>query len=223
MNDFVYQQTLPLKLLPSYGRHDFIVGESNIEAVKWIDSFSKSKINGLIIIGPSASGKSHLISTLKNKYKILEAKEINNEKTNILELKDLIIENIEKIKNHYFFLYLINIVKEKNFKVLLTSRLSINELNIRLEDLKSRLLAYSHSKILLPTDDVLKGIIIKISRDKGLLLNDAVINFILSHIERSYSVISGFINDLDQFALIKKKKITVPLVKKLIEAKFQKY
>ncbi len=223
MNDFVYQQTLPLKLLPSYGRHDFIVGESNIEAVKWIDSFSKSKINGLIIIGPSASGKSHLISTLKNKYKILEAKEINNEKTNILELKDLIIENIEKIKNHYFFLHVINIVKEKNFKVLLTSRLSINELNIRLEDLKSRLLAYSHSKILLPTDDVLKGIIIKISRDKGLLLNDAVINFILSHIERSYSVISGFINDLDQFALIKKKKITVPLVKKLIEAKFQKY
>ena len=223
MNDFVYQQTLPLKLLPSYGRHDFIVGESNIEAVKWIDSFSKSKINGLIIIGPSASGKSHLISTLKNKYKILEAKEINNEKTNILELKDLIIENIEKIKNHYFFLHVINIVKEKNFKVLLTSRLSINELNIRLEDLKSRLLAYSHSKILLPTDDVLKGIIIKISRDKGLLLNDAVINFILSHIERSYSVISGFIDDLDQFALIKKKKITVPLVKKLIEAKFQKY
>ena len=223
MNDFVYQQTLPLKLLPSYGRHDFIVGESNIEAVKWIDSFSKSKINGLIIIGPSASGKSHLISTLKNKYKILEAKEINNEKTNILELKDLIIENIEQIKNHYFFLHVINIVKEKNFKVLLTSRLSINELNIRLEDLKSRLLAYSHSKILLPTDDVLKGIIIKISRDKGLLLNDTVINFILSHIERSYSVISGFINDLDQFALIKKKKITVPLVKKLIEAKFQKY
>ena len=223
MNDFVYQQTLPLKLLPSYGRHDFIVGESNIEAVKWIDSFSKSKINGLIIIGPSASGKSHLISTLKNKYKILEAKEINNEKTNMLELKDLIIENIEQIKNHYFFLHVINIVKEKNFKVLLTSRLSINELNIRLEDLKSRLLAYSHSKILLPTDDVLKGIIIKISRDKGLLLNDTVINFILSHIERSYSVISGFIDDLDQFALIKKKKITVPLVKKLIEIKFQKY
>ena len=120
-------------------------------------------------------------------------------------------------------MHVINIVKEKNFKVLLTSRLSINDLNIRLEDLKSRLLAYSHTKILLPTDDVLKGIIIKISRDKGLLLNDTVINFILSHIERSYSIISRFINDLDQFALIKKKKITVPLVKKLIETKFQKY
>ena len=220
MNDFTYQQTLPLKLLPSYGRHDFIVGESNLEAVEWVDNFSKSKINGLVIIGPIASGKSHLISTLKNKYKILEAEEINEEKINILELEDVIIENIEKIENHNFFLHIINVVKEKNFKVLLTSRLPINELNIRLEDLKSRLLAYSHSKILLPTDDVLRGIIIKISKDKGLLLSDIVINYILSHIERSYSTINSFINELDQLSLIRKKKITIPFIKKLIESKF---
>ena len=219
MNDFTYQQTLPLKLLPSYGRHDFIVGESNLEAVKWVDNFSKSKVNGLVIIGPIASGKSHLISTLKNKYKILEAEEINEEKINILELKDLIIENIEKIENHYFFLHIINVVKEKKFKVLLTSRLPIKELNIRLQDLKSRLLAYSHSKILLPTDDVLRGIIIKISKDKGLLLNDNAINYILSHVERSYSIINSFINELDQLSLIKKKKITIPFIKKFIEGK----
>jgi len=219
MNDFTYQQTLPLKLLPSYGRHDFIVGESNLEAVRWVDNFSKSKVNGLVIIGPIASGKSHLISTLKNKYKILEAEEVNEEKINILELKDLIIENIEKIENHYFFLHIINIVKEKNFKVLLTSRQPINELNIRLEDLESRLLAYAHSKILLPTDDVLRGIIIKISKDKGLLLSDTVINYILSHVERSYSIINGFINELDQLSLIRKKKITVPFIKNFMESK----
>ena len=220
MNDFTYQQTLPLKLLPSYGRHDFIVGESNLEAVKWVDNFSKSKINGLVIIGPIASGKSHLISTLKNKYKILKAEDINEEKINILDLKDLIIENIEKIDNHYFFLHVINFVKEKNFKVLLTSRLAIKELDIRLEDLKSRLLAYSHSKILLPTDDVLRGIIIKVSKDKGLLLSDTVINYILSHIERSYSIINSFIDELDQLSLIRKKKITIPFIKNFIEGKF---
>ncbi len=219
MNDFTYQQTLPLKLLPSYGRHDFIVGESNLEAVKWVDNFSKSKVNGLIIIGPIASGKSHLISTLKNKYKILEAEDINKEKINILKLEDLVIENIEKIENHNFFLHAINFVKEKHFKVLLTSRLPIKELNISLEDLKSRLLAYSHSKILLPTDDVLKGIIIKISKDKGLLLSDVVINYILNHVERSYSIINSFINELDKLSLIRKKKITIPLVKNFIESK----
>ena len=134
-------------------------------------------------------------------------------------LKDLIIENIEKIKNHNFFLHVINVVKEKNYKVLLTSRLPIEKLDIKLEDLKSRLLAYSHSKILLPTDDVLRGIITKISRDKGLLLSDNVINYILSHVERSYSIINIFINELDQLSLIRKKKITIPFIKKFIAAK----
>ena len=220
MNDFTYQQTLPLELLPSFGRHDFIVGESNIEAVKWIDNFSKSKINGLIIIGPSSSGKSHLISTLKNKYKVLHAKDINEEKVDILKLKDIIIENIEQIENHYFFLHVINIVRERSFKVLLTSRSPIKELKINLEDLKSRLLAYSHSKILLPTDDVLRGIIIKISKDRGLLLSDNVINFIITHLERSYSVINSFLDDVDHLSLVRKKKITIPFLKKLIEKKY---
>ena len=72
---------------------------------------------------------------------------------------------------------------------------------------------------MLPTDDVLRGIITKISRDKGLLLSDNVINYILSHVERSYSIINIFINELDQLSLIRKKKITIPFIKKFIAAK----
>ena len=81
-------------------------------------------------------------------------------------------------------------MKENDKKLLMTSRKPISEIDLNLEDLKSRLLAYSYSTIMLPTDDVLRGIIIKISKDKGLLLSDTVINYILSHIERSYSIIN---------------------------------
>ncbi len=218
MTDFTFQQSLPLKLLPSYGRHDFVVGESNYEAVNWVDNFSKSKMDGLIIIGPSSSGKSHLVSTLQNKneYMIFEADDINEEKINVSDLKNTIIENIQKVNNHTFFLHVINIIKEKNFKVLLTSDVPVSQLKIKLADLNSRLLAYVHSKILLPTDDVLRGIIIKISKDKGLLLSNLVINFMLNHIERSYLVINKFINQLDKLSLEQKKKITIPLIKTLL-------
>ena len=73
--------------------------------VNLVDNFYKSKIHGLIISGPSASGKSHLVSTLqnKNKYIILEANDINEEKINIFELRNTVIENIQKIHNHTFF------------------------------------------------------------------------------------------------------------------------
>ena len=72
---------------------------------------------------------------------------------------------------------------------------------------------------MLPTDDVLRGIIIKISKDKGLLLSDTVINYILSHVERSYSIINSFINELDELSLIKKKKITIPFIKNFLGSK----
>ena len=48
MNDFTYQQTLPLKLLPSYGRHDFVVGESNIEAVNMKSIFAVNSFTDVV-------------------------------------------------------------------------------------------------------------------------------------------------------------------------------
>ena len=219
MNDFTYQQSLPLRLRPSYGRHDFIVGESNNDAVIWLDTFPTWNEDGLIIVGPRSSGKSHLVSVFKNKYRcnILKPEDINTEKIDILGLKNLVIENIEKINNHKFFLHTMNLIKEKKYKIVLTSRLTIHDMKIKLNDLRSRLLALPQAKILSPTDDVLRGIIIKISKDKGLPLNDSVINFIINHTERSYLEINNLINKLDKLALNKKKKITIPFVKTAIE------
>ena len=67
--------------------------------------------------------------------------------------------------------------------------------------------------------EITKSVEIKISKDKGLLLSDTVINYILNHVERSYSIINSFINELDELSLIRKKKITIPFIKKFIESK----
>ena len=61
------QKVLPLKLRPSLKRHDFIIGRSNKEAIRWIDKYPNWKQEGLIIIGPKFSGKSHLVSVLQLK------------------------------------------------------------------------------------------------------------------------------------------------------------
>ena len=53
MNDFTYQQSLPLRLRPSYGRHDFIVGESNNDAVIWLDTFPTWNEDCLLYTSPS--------------------------------------------------------------------------------------------------------------------------------------------------------------------------
>ena len=219
MNDFSLQIALPLKLRPSFKRHDFIIGKSNEEAIRWIDKYPGWRQDGLIIIGPKASGKSHLISVLKLKGTpvIKQAQDINYNNIDILNLRTLIIENLELITNHNLLLHIINILKEKKQKIIITSRLSPNKIKIQLPDLKSRLLTLPQANILMPTDDVLLGIIIKLSKDKGLFLNELVLKYILTHVERSYLAINKLIYKLDKMAMVRKKRITVPFVKEILK------
>ena len=218
MINSIIQQSLPLEFRSSYKRHDFIVGESNKYAVDWIDKFPFWKESGLIIIGPKSSGKSHLARVLKFRSDciIKQAKDINMESFNVIKPQNLIIEDIEKVTNHKFFLHVINVLNENNLKVILTCRKSLKYLEIDLLDLKSRLLVFPQTNILLPTDDVLLGIILKLAKDKGLKINELVSNYIISHIERSYQSANTMIKQLDKISMQRKKNITIPLVKEVL-------
>ena len=206
INDFL-QHSIPLEFRPSYKRHEFIVGESNKYAVDWIDKFPFWKEPGLIIIGPKSSGKSHLARVLKFRSDciIKQAEDINIESFNVIKSQNLIIEDIEKVTNHKFFLHVINVLNENNLKVILTCRKSLKYLEIDLLDLKSRLLVFPQTNILLPTDDVLLGIILKLAKDKGLKINELVSNYIISHIERSYQSANTMIKQLDKISMQRKK------------------
>ena len=61
------QQTLEFQFREANNRDNYIVGRSNIEAVKWIDNYPNWKGYGLIIEGPKASGKTHLVSVWQKK------------------------------------------------------------------------------------------------------------------------------------------------------------
>lgn len=217
VNSFI-QQSIPLEFRPSYKRHDFIVGESNKYAVDWVDKFPFWKEPGLIIIGPKSSGKSHLARVLKFRSNciIKQAEDINMESFNVIKPQNLIIEDIEKVTNYNFFLHVINVLNENKFKVILTSRQSLKYLDIDLLDLKSRLFVLPQTNILLPTDDVLLGIIFKLAKDKGLKISEIVSRYIISQIERSYQSANSMIIQLDKISMQRKKNITIPLVKEVL-------
>lgn len=54
------QLVLPLPTQPSLGREDFITGPGNERAVAFIDSFPNWPAPAAVLVGPPASGKSHL-------------------------------------------------------------------------------------------------------------------------------------------------------------------
>ena len=80
MNKEKKQLGLPFLYRVASNREDFIIGESNSEVIKWIDSWPNWKSYGLIVVGPSGSGKSHLVNVWesKNTEKVIK---IKNSKT----------------------------------------------------------------------------------------------------------------------------------------------
>ena len=202
------QQAIKFQFREAKNRENYIVGDSNINAIKWIDKYPYWTNSGLIIEGPKASGKSHLVRVWQNKSncKIFCSEQVNNEEINANDNKNLAIENLENIKNYEFFLHLINFKKEKNLNYLLTTSCSINSLNISLKDIKSRLLELPKAKITLPSDEILKGLIIKLLKDKGIIITSKLVDYVIARIERSYEAVNLFIQDLNNISLEKKKK-----------------
>ena len=219
MSNLFKQYTLPLRLREAYRRESFIIGESNLQAIKWIDKFPNWKNNGLILIGPKSSGKSHLTSVWQKKSdgRILNSQDIENENISALDEGHLAIENIELITNYNFLFHIMNKKKENKFKLLITTRKDINELNINLDDALSRLLTFPQAKILLPTDDVLRGLIYKLFKDKGIELNNSLVNYIIVRIERTYEAVYDLILEIDHISLERKKNITISVIKEALE------
>lgn len=214
------QQFLKFDFRKTHNLKDYIVDASNIQAVKWIDKYPNWKNHGLIIEGPKASGKSHLVRLWQKKSNcnIFSSEEVNRELMNVNDKNNIAIEGIEKIKNYEFFLHLINFKKENKLKFLLTSRKSILSQDIYLKDIKSRLLEMPKVLITLPSDNIIKQLLFNLMKDKGLIIEAKLLDFIINRIERSYEGINDFTKKLNRISLEKNKKISISMLKEVLEA-----
>jgi len=206
------------------GIEDYIITDSNNFAFDLIIKMVKGEINFGLISGPPYSGKTHLSKILiKNarNYKILYFDRDYQNMLNRFEDSDFfILENINNVKHDKFeqkLFHIINLAKENNKKLLMTSRKPISEIDLNLEDLKSRLNSILEAKIKEPDDQLMELLLIKIFNDKQLKINPNIIDFLVSRLERSYESINLFIEKIDKFSLEKGKKITIPLINDLLK------
>ena len=206
------------------GIEDYMITDSNNFAFDLIIKMVKGEINFGLISGPPYSGKTHLSKILIKNARNYKTLYFDRDYQNILDRLEtsdiLILENIDKVKHNKSeqdLFHIINFSKENNKKLLMTSRKPISEIDLNLEDLKSRLNSILEAKIKEPDDQLMKLILIKILNDKQLKINPNVIDFLVSRLERSYESINLFIEKIDKFSLEKSKKITIPLISDLLK------
>ena len=204
----------------NYFEEDFFVSYSNFEAYKLIETWPKWPSRNINIYGPSGCGKSHLANILKKKINsfFINASDISNNSLALIKLKEcLIIDNYENNIEENLLYTIINQTHQSNQYVIINSDQPISSLEIKLEDLKSRLNSFSKITIDLPTDDLIKVVLTKNFSDKQIQIDNKLIDFILKHINRSYEDIFNFIKKIDELSLSTGKSININLIKKVLK------
>ena len=204
----------------AYKKEDFYVSPSNQEAYDFISSWPKWVKRIVNVFGPSGSGKSHLVSILKNKTSCLQinSNELNEKIFIKYKTKEaLIIENLdEKISENLLFA-LWNIAQQDNKYLMITSKKSIVSYKFKLKDLTSRITSSLIIGIKLPSDDLISVILAKNFSDKQIKVEKKHIEYIIKRIDRSYEKISQFILTLDKYSLKKGSPFSLKLIKEVLK------
>ena len=216
------QQLLNFEFNKSFNKNDFFVSDSNFYVYNLLLSWPKWEKRMLNIYGERYSGKTHLIKIFlqKNKGLILDPSKLKNYDFGEIRFNEnIIIENIEECLEEDLFYSLIDTIERYNKFLIITSNKSIEELNIKLKDLKSRLKNCLFAEIGKPDDMLIQALITKNLADLQINIDSKLVDFISKRITRSYVKIKEFVCTIDEISLKKKKPVNLKIIKEILEEK----
>jgi len=203
------QLLLNFKHKQNFNYSDFYVSKSNYYAFQLIEKWPKWEKNILNIYGEKHSGKTHLANIFLNKNRGIKVneKEINNELFKKFKLfENIIIDNYDNKCDEKIMYSIFNLVDQDNKYLIINSINPINEINFKLNDLKSRSKNCLFAQIDYPDDELMFAIILKSFSDRQIQIDKKLIDFIIKRIDRSYGKIADFIYKVDELSLKKKRQ-----------------
>ena len=218
------QQLFNFEFNKSFNSNDFFVSESNFYAYNLLLSWPNWEKKIINIHGERYSGKTHLIEIFleKNKGLIIDINKLKNYDLEKLRFnQNIIIDNISEKLDESLFYSLIDTIDKYNKFLILTSNKSINDLNIKLKDLKSRLKNCLFAEIQRPDDILIQALITKNLADYQITLDSKLIDYISKRITRSYSKIREFVCTIDEISLKKKNPINMKIIKEILEDRIE--
>lgn len=218
------QLPLALPFAPALGRGDFIPADSNRAAVAALDRWPDWPRPGLLLWGPEACGKSHLVEIWRQQTdaRLLHASALAApdplalaEGMTPVAVEDLGAPLVPEAELALFRLY--NLVLERRGSLLLTSRIPPASWPVALADLRSRLNAMPAISIGAPEDALIDRLLAKLFADRQVSVDPETLAFARARMERSCAAARRLVDAIDQAALAQKRPITVPLVRAVLE------
>ncbi len=211
---------IPLELphKPSFDMADFIVSASNDAAFAVVDSWPDWPHHAIALVGPAASGKTHLANAWAKRASAVEVSAADEIKA-LPAGSNVLVDGADAAdRNDDTLFHLFNWTKETGGHLLLTGRTAPNLWDAKLPDLRSRLATLPVAEISEPDDHLLMVLLVKLFADRQLQVDLAVVDYIIRRIERSFTAAKELVDAIDRDALADKRKITKALAKACLEA-----
>jgi chromosomal replication initiation ATPase DnaA len=213
------QLALTLEHAESLAREDFLTGPSNEAALALVERWPDWPGRAVLLVGPQDSGKSHLASIWAqlSGARIAAARSLASVDlpaelaTGALVVEDLAAANFDERA----LFHLLNLVREEDAYLLITARTQPTTWPIRLLDLASRLRALPTVTLAPPDDALLRAVMVKLFADRQLAVEEGLISYLASRIERSFAAARAAVDALDREALRLKRPVTRALAGEL--------
>jgi chromosomal replication initiation ATPase DnaA len=204
----------------SLSRDNFLEGPANAAGLALVDSWPDWPNRVMLLVGPEGSGKSHLAA--------IWAEEAGARATSAQALTAAAVPGalatgalvVEDLKPSEFderaLFHLLNLAREDAAFVLITARAAPSALPIELRDLRSRLRAVPTVPLLPPDDQLLRALIVKFCADRQLSVDESVVSFVATRIERSFAAARQAVELLDTEALRLGRPVTRALAAELL-------
>jgi chromosomal replication initiation ATPase DnaA len=217
------QLALALDHPESLAREDFLSGSANASALELIESWPDWASRSAILTGPEGSGKSHLAAVWAEAAgaRIVGARSLEAGMVpRALATGAVVIEDVMPgAFDERALFHLLNLARQDEAFVLLTARVLPAEWGVVLRDLASRLEALPIVSLTPPDDLLLRAVLVKLFADRQLVVDEHLIAYLTTRIERSFAAARAIVARLDAESMGRKRPLTRALAAEVLRAR----
>lgn len=197
-------------LPPSLAIQDAVIeSAANRDVIQWLAEWPDWPSYGLMMSGPSQSGKTHLA-----KYWAKRAKAVNLPLLSSSEAVTFVIDNADQWDGA-MLLQSLSLIQAKGGHVLLTARQAPLWWSKQAPELRSRLLALPHVAIGQADDELLAGLMHREFQMRQLFIDEPTISWMLRNMVRHYHCISPIVGLLDDLSFHWQRTLNLGFVKEV--------